>query len=421
MTKEKLEKTASTMRKKITNNQTVVTLVITLLILLIIFMLNQVAYVFKPLGGLFDIFGLPLIAAAILYYLLAPVVRWMTGQGIERNVSIWILFISLVLLIVWGILSLVPILRTQFQGLAENLPYYAKQLDKLLDTIPIDWSNDPLLSGIGSFVEDFDFSALSSRMETIISTTFGSLGTVIGNITQVVLGLLTMPIVLYYMLLEGNKLPKHVLYYLPNRYRETAARIIYESHSQISRYIRGQIIVAIIVAIIFAVGYSIIGLDYGISFAIFAGFCNVIPYLGSFIAVIPVIIIAVLTSPLMLLKVLIVMSIEQFIEGRFVSPQILGSNLQIHPVTILVVLLGAGRLFGIAGVILGVPGYAVVKVFVSELYQVYRNHSEMYGQETIGQLDYVSLAGYDVKEEVSEDNFLPIDEKEELNEENNPT
>ena len=421
MTKEKLEKTASTMRKKITNNQTVVTLVITLLILLIIFMLNQVAYVFKPLGGLFDIFGLPLIAAAILYYLLAPVVRWMTGQGIERNVSIWILFISLVLLIVWGILSLVPILRTQFQGLAENLPYYAKQLDKLLDTIPIDWSNDPLLSGIGSFVEDFDFSALSSRMETIISTTFGSLGTVIGNITQVVLGLLTMPIVLYYMLLESNKLPKHVLYYLPNRYRETAARIIYESHSQISRYIRGQIIVAIIVAIIFAVGYSIIGLDYGISFAIFAGFCNVIPYLGSFIAVIPVIIIAVLTSPLMLLKVLIVMSIEQFIEGRFVSPQILGSNLQIHPVTILVVLLGAGRLFGIAGVILGVPGYAVVKVFVSELYQVYRNHSEMYGQETIGQLDYVSLAGYEVKEEVSEDNFLPIDEKEELNEENNPT
>ena len=209
-----------------------------------------------------------------------------------------------------------------------------------------------------------------------------------------------MPIVLYYLLLEGNKIPRTILYYTPTKHRETVSRILYRSNYQISQYIRGQITVAIIVAILFAIGYGIIGIDYGISLAIFAGFCNVIPYLGSFIAIIPVVIIGVLTSPLMLIKVFIVMFIEQFIEGRFVSPQILGSSLQIHPVTILFVLLGAGKLFGLVGVILGVPGYAVIKVFVGELYRVYREHSEAYDDQGPNDLNYIDLAAISKTESV---------------------
>ena len=144
---------------------------------------------------------------------------------------------------------------------------------------------------------------------------------------------------------------------------------------------------AIVVGIIFAIGYSIIGLDYAISLSVIAGIFNIIPYLGSIMAVVPALIIGLLISPYMFIKVLIVVAIEQLLEGRFVSPQILGNNLKIHPVTILLVLLGAGRLFGLSGVILGVPGYAVIKVIVTELYNTFRESSglfeEAYEVETL--------------------------------------
>ena len=59
------------------------------------------------------------------------------------------------------------------------------------------------------------------------------------------------------------------------------------------------------------------------------------------------------------------MMVEQTIEGRFIAPQVLGNNLKIHPVTILIVLLSAGKAFGLVGVILGVPGYAIIKVIAA--------------------------------------------------------
>ena len=158
-----------------------------------------------------------------------------------------------------------------------------------------------------------------------------------------------------------------------------ASRMMYQGHYQVAQYIRGQIIVAICVAIMFCIGYSIVGLDYAIALGVVSGFLNIIPLLGSFIAVIPAFIIALITSPVMVLKVAIVMMVEQTIEGRFIAPQVLGNNLKIHPVTILIVLLSAGKAFGLVGVILGVPGYAVIKVIVGEFYELYRERSGAYG------------------------------------------
>ena len=390
----------TTLIDKLMTHQTIVSLIVTLLIMVIIYMLAKLSYIFTPLGQVFDIFGLPLITAAVLYYLLAPMVRKLTKIGVEKNIAIWLIFVGITIILIWGTLALLPILRRQGKSLVDSIPYYTNQLNLLLASVPSEVREDPISQNISNFFNGLDVSQISNRFDSLIGSTFGSLGTVIGSITQIVTGILTMPIVLYYLLLEGNKIPRTILYYTPTKHRETVSRILYRSNYQISQYIRGQITVAIIVAILFAIGYGIIGIDYGISLAIFAGFCNVIPYLGSFIAIIPVVIIGVLTSPLMLIKVFIVMFIEQFIEGRFVSPQILGSSLQIHPVTILFVLLGAGKLFGLVGVILGVPGYAVIKVFVGELYRVYREHSEAYDDQGPNDLNYIDLAAISKTESV---------------------
>ena len=370
------------------NNKAVISLLIILLSLLIIQVFTKIAYLFSPITQFVNFIAFPIIATVILYYLVAPVINKLDQRGINKRISIIGLFIVIVLLIIWGVSYLVPIIQNQTRSFMDNLPGYLETLERMITETPFIPNAEELFPNISSYFEEFNLSVITEQINPIITSTFGSLSNVIGTITQLATGLVMIPILLYYILVDGEKIPNTILYYIPNKYRVSARRILYRGNYQVSQYIRGQILVATIVGIMFGIGYTIIGLDYGVTLAVISGLLNVIPYLGSFIAVVPALIIGLLTSPLMFVKVFIVLVIEQTIEGRIVSPQILGNSMKIHPVTILLILVGVGHIFGLSGVILGVPGYAVIKVIVSELYDVFREQSGLYEEEhTISSLD----------------------------------
>lgn len=356
------------------NNKAVISLLIILISLLIIHVFTKIAYLFSPITQFVNFIAFPIIATVILYYLVAPVINKLDQRGINKRISIIGLFIVIVLLIIWGVSYLVPIIQNQTRSFMDNIPVYMETLERM----DID---SPFIPNISSYLEDFNLSMITEQINPIITSTFGSLSNVIGTITQLATGLVMIPILLYYILVDGEKIPNTILYYIPTKYRVSARRILYRGNYQVSQYIRGQILVATIVGIMFGIGYTFIGLDYGVTLAVISALLNIIPYLGTFIAVVPALIIGLLTSPLMFVKVIIVLVIEQTIEGRIVSPQILGNSLKIHPVTILLILVGAGHIFGLTGVILGVPGYAVIKVIVSELYYVFREQSGLYEEE----------------------------------------
>ena len=363
------------------NNQFVIFLFNTLLILLIILIFTRVAYLFTPIVTFVNLVTFPIVAAGILYYVFSPFVAKLIQRGVSRNISIWIIFIIIIALISWGISTLIPLLREQATTFVENIPNYQASLMETIESLPINLESGLIDPNITEYFANIDWNSITDQLNTIITSTFGGLGSVIGTVAQVVTGLITMPVLLYYLLLEGYKIPQYILYHVPDKYRPKVGRILLKSNHQISQYIRGQILVAIVVGIMFAIGYSFIGLDYAISLSVIAGIFNIIPYLGSIMAVVPALIIGLSISPYMFIKVLIVVAIEQLLEGRFVSPQILGNNLKIHPVTILLVLLGAGRLFGLSGVIIGVPGFAVIKVIVTELYNTFRESSGLFEEE----------------------------------------
>ncbi|MBZ6526708.1 AI-2E family transporter [Aerococcaceae bacterium DSM 111021] len=363
------------------NNQFVIFLFNTLLILLIILLFTRVSYLFTPIVTFVNLVAFPIIAAGILYYLFYPFVTKLMQRGLSRNISIWIIFIIIIALISWGISTLIPLLQEQATAFVGNIPNYQESFARTIESFPIEIEWGLFDPNIVEYFRNIDWNNVTDQLNTIITSTFGGLGSVIGTVAQVVTGLITMPVLLYYLLLEGYKIPQYILYHVPDKYRPKVRRILFQSNYQISQYIRGQILVALVVGFIFAIGYSIIGLDYAISLSVIAGIFNIIPYLGSIMAVVPALIIGLLISPYMFIKVVIVVAIEQLLEGRFVSPQILGNNLKIHPVTILLVLLGAGRLFGLSGVILGVPGYAVIKVIATELYKTFRESSGLFEEE----------------------------------------
>lgn len=95
--------------------------------------------------------------------------------------------------------------------------------------------------------------------------------------------------------------------------------ILKEMNHQISSFIRGQIIVAFCIGVLMYIGFTIIGLEYAPVLALIAAFTNVVPYLGPAIAITPALIVAVVTSPFMVIKLIIVWTIVQLIEGKFIS------------------------------------------------------------------------------------------------------
>ena len=362
------------------NNKFVTVLLITLLLLLIVLVFSKVSYLLGPIGSFFSVIGFPLIMAGIFYYMLNPLVTLMEKRGIKRFAGTWIAFVLVLLLMIWGFAILIPIIRDQTIGIVREFPAYWQALESMtIELVNYDWFTS-LQDQINEINADI-FNSVSAKLNEVLSNTVSGLGSVVGLLTNAFVGIITMPIILYYLLKEGEKLPLTFLQFFPTNLRESIGELLKKINTQISQYVRGQIIVAFFVGLMFVIGYAIVGMKFGIVLGILAGFLNIIPYMGSFIAMIPAVIVAIVDSPLMLAKVLLVFSIEQFIEGRVISPQVLGSNLEVHPVTIIFVLLTAGKLFGLTGFILGIPGYAVLKVLFMHIFDWYKEISGLYLDE----------------------------------------
>ncbi|MFC4714277.1 AI-2E family transporter [Planococcus dechangensis] len=372
---------ASWFVKWVLNNKAVSVLIIILLIQVNLLLLPRISFIFDPLRAFFSVMGLPIIMAGVLYYLLNPLIDWMETKNIKRIGGISIVFVVIVGLLAWGITALIPVIREQTVSLLENWQDY---VDRFIAQIDAFFQSD-LLSQLQMQLTGSEggFSAsITDQADDVVGTTVTGIGNVFGVVSTTVLAVITTPFILFYLMKDGHHLPYHIMKFVPSNMREQSYLLLREMNQQISQYIRGQLIVAFCVGLMFWIGFSIIGLEYALTLGILAGALNLIPFLGTFIALIPIVVIAIVVhSPIMLIKVLIVFAIEQALEGRVIQPLVLGSNLNIHPVTIIAVLLTSGSLFGLPGVILGIPVYAVLKVIFVHFFEWYKVYTGLYADD----------------------------------------
>ncbi|HEL2217997.1 TPA: AI-2E family transporter [Streptococcus suis] len=362
------------------NSQAVTFLLVTLLTFLTIFIFSKISFLFRPIGSFLEIVLLPMILTGLLYYLLNPMVDWMEKHKISRTVGISILFVLISLLIIWGLAVAIPSIQEQVTSFAQNLPSNIQKIEGQVTGLLQDQRFEqfrPTALEMLNKVND----QIVAYAQKFSSSAVNWASNLISTASQIIVAILIMPFILFYLLRDGQYLNKHITQYLPTKWREPIGTVLSDVNGQLSNYVRGQVTVAIIVALMFSVMFSIIGLSYPITLGVMAGFLNLIPYLGSFLAMIPAVILGLIAGPIMLIKVLVVFMIEQTIEGRFVTPLIIGSSLCIHPITILFVLLTAGQMYGVLGVLLGIPIYASIKVLVKAAFEWYKAHSGLYEDE----------------------------------------
>lgn len=364
------------------NNQAVVAVLITFLVFLTLYLFTKISFLFTPIISFIAIIMLPLVISAILYYLIKPLVDFIEKRSVSRTTSIFIVFAIIIALLIWDVARFIPMIQEQLMSFVKNLPSYVRSINveanKFLES---PWlanyqeELEKMLSNVST--KAIDYAESFSKNAIDWASNFAS------AIARVTVAIIMSPFILFYFLRDSGKMKEGLLKRLPTRMRRPILRVLGDINKQLAGYVQGQVTVAIVVGIMFTIFFNIIGLRYAATFGIIAGFLNMIPYLGSFLAIVPVVIMGVVQGPIMLIKVLITFVVEQTIEGRFVSPLVLGSKLSIHPITIMFILLTSGSMFGVWGVFLGIPVYASIKVVVKEIFGWYKRISGLYEEEVL--------------------------------------
>ncbi|EOA9138078.1 cell elongation protein CozEb [Staphylococcus aureus] len=384
-----LKFTESRYMKFVGGNDLVFSLIVLVLLGIVIFIFEKVSYVFDPFIIVFKTIAAPIIVSLILFYLFNPIVNMMERYRIPRVAGISIIYLAVVGVITLIVNLLIPIIGSQVDSLVKNSPQYLEKLINSIDKI----ANNTFFSSYYSQINDW-LNSLPKKIPSMLSEFTDGFGSKIATFAETIANIgvviVTTPFVLFFMLKDGHHFKEFSTNIMPPKFRKDFHDLLEKMSVQVGSYIQGQIIVSFCIGILLFIGYSVIGLKYSLVLASIAAVTSVVPYLGPTIAISPAIVIAAITSPWMLLKLAVVWTLVQFVEGHFISPNIMGKTLKIHPLTIIFILLCAGKLLGIVGVILGIPGYAILKVLVTHLFQLFkRRYNRFYGND---------VGEYDIKE-----------------------
>lgn len=345
-----------------------------LLIVAIIYILTKISFLFDPVVVFMSTLFFPLLIAGFLYFLFNPLVSIAHKKlKVPRTLGIIILYLLFIGLLVFLIATVVPIITRQIKELINDIPFFINEIQLFIEEIihseAFHWVQTQQYVDIDQIM-----NSLSSYLTAIPSTITGSISGIFGVITNMAVVVVTVPFLLFFLLKDGHKLPNAIMRFIPSSYRKEGLLILKDTTDTLAAYIQGQMIVSLCVGTLSYIGYLIIGLDYALILAIAVAVTNIIPYLGPILGAAPAVIVAMFESPLMVGLVIIVAVIAQQIESNLISPLVIGKRLDTHPATIIIILLVAGNLAGVLGMILGVPVYAVCKTIVLNIVRLIKLH-----------------------------------------------
>ncbi|MBB1062612.1 AI-2E family transporter [Limosilactobacillus fastidiosus] len=348
--------------------------VVLLTIATLIFVCTKIQFIFKPFWTFLSVVFVPLLLSGFLYYMLNPILNLIMKVKIgkfhmNRGVASLLIVVILILIIAWGISALIPPVVKEISQLVNHLPQTVSGLQKLMNNTI---KNSPLKRvDLNAYYRQFDHQ-LAAYAQKILKGLSERVGDIIGMITNITVVTITVPVMLFYMLKDGSKLAPAIQKWLSPHHAKEVNQLLGKMNNTLSSYIAGQVIECLFVGIFTSVGYLLIHEPLALVLGIVAGLCNIIPYVGPYIGIAPALFVSLTMAPDKLIWVIVVVLVVQQIDGNIIYPNIIGKTLKIHPLTIIVLLLAAGHIAGIGGMILCIPFYAILKTVVEYMFDIYR-------------------------------------------------
>ena len=348
-------------------------LLIVILLGIAIYLYTEISYIFTPINAIVSSIITPIIVAYVFYYMLNPLVNFFEKKMSRFIGSLLAIFVGIITVLI-VIVGVVPIIVEQTQNLITALPRYIEVVKGYLE----EYSDNAYVQVVVEYVNNnLNVSKISEKLVSIATSIAQG---VVSSISSTASVLVTMPFVLFFLLKDASHFNKFVISLLPKKLEKPVAETIDEIDDKVGSYIQGQMLVSLCIGVMLFIGYNIIGLHYAFSLATIAAFLSIVPYLGPVIAITPAMLVAASTSWVMVVKMLVVWGIVQFLEGNIISPNIMGRSMNMHPLTVIFVILIGVNIAGVVGAIIGIPVYSILKVLVGKLLLSIRDrYNKFYG------------------------------------------
>ncbi len=316
----------------------------------------------------------PIIWAVVIAYLLNPVLKACQKRlHMNRLVGVLFVYTLLLILLVGLVIIIVPTITNSISDIVLDFPSHAEDVNN--------WAIERLqdMRSLEKFINAYDIKIESlmpdsivnqlSEMTNNLKDVFLSMGRTIFDITSGLFKFIMGLILSLYILLDKESLVRSFNRTLRAFLGEQKARRVLEFLQEVDvvfgKYLIGKTIDSIIIGIICYIGLFLLGVRYSLLFAFVVAVTNMIPYFGPFIGAFPTIAVTFLYSPIQAFWVAVFILVLQQVDGNIIGPMILGERVGMSPLWIIIAILFGGGLFGIPGMLLGVPVSAVIRNIVN--------------------------------------------------------
>lgn len=318
----------------------------------------------------------PFIIGFVFAFLLTPVrdileknilnkTNW--KEGTQRLVSSLVSIVILLLVFVAFFSILIPQLYSSIQTFSATLPNYIESFNNLLEklhwNLPGGW--DTINKSIQGFVDSLK-KWLTLNSAEGIGQLYNSAISFASGILNFFIGI----IIAFYILLDGEKLKcqiKKLMYALfPVPFAKKTFQITRMIGYTFNNFISGKALDSLVIGIICYFGCLLLKIPYAPLVSVIVGTTNMIPVFGPFIGGIPVVIMIALINPIRGLILGVFIFVLQQVDGNIIGPRILGSAVGLPSIWVMFAIIVGGALFGIVGMVVGVPLFSVIYVLMRD-------------------------------------------------------
>jgi len=301
------------------------------------------------------------LIAAFIAFGVQPVVGLLTRRRVPKPLAISIVFLVLTIVIVLGLLVIVPLTLAQLQSLVTNAPSYVGAIEA--------WSHDVQdwlqlhVPGLHLPQNALDIGQLSGQSLTALVTgSLNSLGTIlIGTATAFFIAFSAI-VLSFFFLLNDDQIVDAFTSLFPMRRRETARKLATEITETFGSFISGQVVVSAITGVVVTVLTAIFGFKFSLIIGIITAVAYAVPVIGMVIAQAIAVVLCAPQGGWMILWVQVIMFVVARISDNVLVPKIMGQSVGVSPIGVMFAVFAGGELFGIPGLLLGIPAAALMKI-----------------------------------------------------------
>jgi len=316
----------------------------------------------------------PLLIAFGLSYLVFPLIIKLEKRGLNRVVSVTLIFLLMTGALVFSVMAVMPKMVEDTSSFFRELPENSVKALRMAETIAQNAGIELNLSehGIDGLIKQQAAQLSADAVSKITGTVSGFFFSVIKWLLAI-LNVLLIPLFFFFMIIDYEKMKEEIKSYIPVKYLPLAQDYMGRINRILSGYIRGKLVVAFILGLLYGLGLYFIGLKFGFVIGFAAGVLSIIPYVGSLIGFVAAVVMALAyyQGIGLLIGIGVVFTVAQLLESYIITPRLVGESVGLNAfITILAIIIG-GNLMGVMGILIAIPVAAILKEILVDLRKEY--------------------------------------------------